>query len=181
MPKRKMRVKDKGWTVLLVLALLVTPALAHAKMFGDWGLDMANDGAVIFVRNAGFVNEGSVAFICKKRPHGIGAIITPPKELYANAQETVKVVIMHGDNDSLVQEWRNGYRYIFQNDPDTVKELVTRLRTSAEAGVNENVGIMFSAAFGGEGATQDRPMLIQVRLKEFSQGYDEFERQCSKL
>jgi len=125
MPKRKMRVKEKGWTVLLLLALLVTPALAHAKMFGDWGLDMANDGAVVFVRNAGFVNEGSVAFICSKKPRGISVSITPPKELYANAQETVKVVIVHGDNDSLVQEWRNGYRYIFQNNPDTVKELVT--------------------------------------------------------
>jgi len=163
---------------VIVLAIIAAPA--DAEMYGDWGLDMTERGSVMLIRHAGFINEGTVAFICTKRQRAVAVSIIPPKELYANSQKTVKVVATHGEDDSLLQEWGNAYEYIFQNDPEAVSELVNWLKTFA-AGVNENVGFMFSAAFDGEGARHDGVLLIQVRLKGFAQGYDEFDRQCAKL
>jgi hypothetical protein len=165
-----------AWILCLLAILAATPG--YAEDYGDWRLTTTDRGAVTFMRHAWFVNEGTVGFICDKRPRGIGVSIIPPTTLYVNQQKRVTVVAAHGDNNArLTQDWGNGFQYIFQNDPDAVSALVSWLKTAA-TGTDENVDFMFSADGDDQGL---RVLLVQARLKGFVEGYDEFARQCAKL
>ena len=171
-----------GGYVIAVLVLLNVSASAISGPIDEWRVLEKNPGSLGLTWSGTFANSGAVGFICGKKPRSVLAILSPPPALYANARESVAIVVDPNDGDHAVlrQDWRNGYKYVYQNDKAQLDALFTFLRSQSDHGVNR-VSFVFSGAADGNYETTEHVLGIDVPLHNFISAHDEWQRRCEQL
>jgi hypothetical protein len=123
-----------------------------------------------------------LGFICDQRKNSrsvVGAILIPFDGTFQSDQDVIPVLVQKKadqyDPSDLLQNWKNGAKYIFLESKDDIEELVSFMKAN-EMNSAKSVHFVFPNSPREGPQTSNH---IAINVSGFSDGFDVFKKACA--